>query len=356
MKQRLLALVVCPLCGDDLRCDPDDVDRADAEEIMEAELSCARGHRYPVINGVPRLLAPELLADTLRQFHAQHFRRYRAYWENTPSAKSSTEGRTLRSFSYQWNVFSEMYAHWEENFRSYFEPLVKRDDFAGKLVLDAGCGFGRHAFYAAKFGAEVLAMDLSEAVEAAYENTRSLDNVHVVQADLYRAPLRPIFDLIYCVGVIQHLSRPAEGFGRLASLLRETGGLFVWVYGKRQGFYRGVDLLRLVSTRLSLRWLYGITFFLNLASFLCFSLPYRILRSVPLARRLADVWPFTRYANLPMRVGHADWFDRLSVPSTVYFSREQVEDWYAETDLSDVEIQSRDGIGWRALGKAKVNR
>ncbi|HIC68448.1 MAG TPA: Trm112 family protein, partial [Candidatus Latescibacteria bacterium] len=68
MKQRLLALVVCPLCGDDLRCDPDDVDRADAEEIMEAELSCARGHRYPVINGVPRLLAPELLADTLRQF------------------------------------------------------------------------------------------------------------------------------------------------------------------------------------------------------------------------------------------------------------------------------------------------
>ena len=194
MKQRLLALVVCPLCGDDLRCDPDDVDRADAEEIMEAELSCARGHRYPVINGVPRLLAPELLADTLRQFHAQHFRRYRAYWENTPSAKSSTEGRTLRSFSYQWNVFSEMYAHWEENFWSYFEPLVKRDDFAGKLVLDAGCGFGRHAFYAAKLGAEVLAMDLSEGVEAAYENTRSLDNVHVVQADLYRAPLRPIFD------------------------------------------------------------------------------------------------------------------------------------------------------------------
>ena len=72
-----------------------------------------------------------------------------------------------------------MYPHWEENFRSYFEPLVKRDDFAGKLVLDAGCGFGRHAFYAAKFGAEVLAMDLSEAVEAAYENP---DIIHQVEA------------------------------------------------------------------------------------------------------------------------------------------------------------------------------
>ena len=355
MKRRLLDLVVCPLCGDDLRCDSVDAHSADSEEIMEGELLCGQDHRFPVINGVPRLLAPELLAETLRQFHPQHFQRYQAHWKDTPSARSSTEGRTLRSFSYQWNVFSEMYMHWEENFRSYFEPLVQRDDFSGKLVLDAGCGFGRHAFYAASYGAEVVAMDLSEAVEAAYQNTRALDNVHVVQADLYRAPLRPVFDLIYCVGVIQHLSRPAEGFGRLASLLRETGGLFVWVYGKRRGMYRAVDLLRLVTTRFSLRWLYGITFMLNVASFLCFSLPYRIFRSVPLAGRLADSWPFTRYADLPLRVGHADWFDRLSVPSTVYFSREQVEDWYAGTDLGDVEIQSRDGIGWRALGKAKVN-
>ncbi|MFZ9888859.1 MAG: methyltransferase domain-containing protein, partial [Myxococcota bacterium] len=35
-------------------------------------------------------------------------------------------------------------------------------------MLDAGCGFGRHAFYAARWGAEVLAIDSSaEAVASA---------------------------------------------------------------------------------------------------------------------------------------------------------------------------------------------
>ena len=36
-------------------------------------------------------------------------------------------------------------------------------DFTGKRVLDLGCGYGWHAFYAAENGAEkVLGIDLSE--------------------------------------------------------------------------------------------------------------------------------------------------------------------------------------------------
>ena len=136
-----------------------------------------------------------------------------------PAAEEKITRNTLRSFSYQWTEFSQMYEHWEENFRSYFEPLVTPDSFAGRLVLDAGCGFGRHAYYAGSYGAEVVAMDLSEAVEAAYANTRDLSKVHVIQGNIYDPPLRPKFDLVYCVGVIQHLPDPAKGFSRLAEVL-----------------------------------------------------------------------------------------------------------------------------------------
>ena len=70
--------------------------------------------------------------------------------------------------------------------------------------------------------------------------------------------------------------------------------------------------------------------------------------------RLAAAWPFTRYADLPLRVGHADWFDRLSVPSTVYFSQADVEAWFDDAGLQDVVVQSRDGTGWRAVGRSPL--
>ena len=352
MKYRLLELIGCPECGLELDCQAAEVElRGGFEEVVDGDLQCGNGHLYPIIKGIPRLLPPALLAETLRQYQPDHYRRYRDRLPTSEDDEPALKKSTLRSFSYQWNTFSEMYVHWEENFRSYFQPLVEPEDFAGKLVLDAGCGFGRHAFYAGRFGAEVVAMDLSEAVDTAYANTLELHDVHVVQADIYRPPLRCAFDLIYCVGVIQHLPAPREGFMSLARFLNEGGSQFVWVYGKRSGLYRLVDLMRKVTTRMPLRSLYGVTYLLNLASFLAFSLPYKLLRRLPGTRALAASWPFTRYADLPLRVGHADWFDRLSVPSTVYFTRSEVEAWYAEAGLADVEVSSRDAIGWRALGR-----
>lgn len=351
MKNRLLEIIVCPTCGEDLTCSAAHLDGAENEEIRQGELGCPHGHFFPIVNGIPRLLPPDLLAETLQRFHPETFELYRERLVEGVRGEGELKKKTLKSFSFQWNVFSEMYAHWEENFKSYFRPLVEPGEFAGKLVLDAGCGFGRHAFYAGKFGAEVVAMDLSEAVEAAYENTRNLAHVHVIQGDIYRPPVRGGFDLIYCVGVIQHLPDPEMGFRSLAKKLAEGGKIFVWVYGKRQGIYRLVDAMRWVSTRLPMGVLYWMTFGLNILSYLAFSLPYRVLRKLPGGRRLAEVWPFTRYADLPLRVGHADWFDRLSVPSTVYFSRQDVEGWFSGMGLGDVEIQSRDGIGWKGIGR-----
>ena len=383
MKPRLLEIIVCPDCGGDLLCaggyrgprdetpSPDApsprldaVPRAGeavegqageaADEVMEGELTCEQGHFYPIISGIPRLLPPALLAETLQRHWPEHYARYRARLRSDGAQEVAVTRKTLRSFSYQWRVFSEMYSHWEENFRSYFAPLVEPRAFAGKLVLDAGCGFGRHAYYAARYGAEVVAMDLSEAVETAYANTRELPGVHVIQGNIYRPPVRPLFDLVYCVGVLQHLPDPGAGFASLARLLRQGAALFVWVYGQRRGIYRLVDLVRPLTTRLPMRLLYLLTGALNIASFLLFSAPYRALRRLPGAGRLAAAWPFTRYADLPLRVGHADWFDRLSVPSTVYFSQADVEAWFGDAGLQDVAIQSRDGIGWRALGRSPL--
>lgn len=349
MRYRLLEIAVCPQCRNVLACSR--VDCEENGELAEGELTCAHGHWFPVIGGIPRLLPPALLAETLRAFYPEQYGQYRERLEEEFEEESELKKKTLQSFSFQWNTFSEMYGHWEANFKSYFEPLVQPDDFCGRQVLDAGCGFGRHAYYAGRYGAEVVAMDLSEAVVAAHRNTRDLPSVHVVQGDIYQPPFKATFDLVYCIGVIQHLPDPERGFRCLAELLAEGGALFTWVYGQRHGLYRLVDLMRRVTTRMPFGLLYGTAHGLNLMSFALFSLPYKILRRLPGGGPLARAWPFTRYADLPLRVGHADWFDRLSVPSTVYFTREEVEGWYQRAGLAEVAIQSREGIGWRALGR-----
>jgi SAM-dependent methyltransferase len=159
-----------------------------------------------------------------------------------------------------------------------------------------------------------------------------------------------LFDLVYSVGVIQHLPNPEEGFSSLVTRLQPGGRMFVWVYGRRRGLYRLVDVMRKLTTRMAMPSLHRLTWGLNLLSYATFCLPYRALRRLPGLAGFASRLPFTRYADLPLRVGHADWFDRLAVPSTVYFQRQDVESWFDRNGLAEVQISSRDGIGWRALG------
>lgn len=297
----------------------------------------------------------------LRLYHQAFFEKYRdrlpeeAQPRRAEGHSDLAKKKTLKSFSYQWNVFSEMYDVWKKNFTEYIQPLTP-SDFQGKRVLDAGCGFGRHCYYAAQYGAETVAIDLSEAVEAAYRNTRALSNIHIVQADIYLLPFRRVFDLIYSIGVIQHLPDPGNAVLKIANALKPGARLFVWVYGRRKGIYNAViPAVRRITTRLPLRLLYFVTFFLALLSYIFISLPYKGLSKISFLRNFVNKLPFTGYARYPLRVSHADWFDRLSVPITYNFQREDIAAWFQAAQLGDVQILSWKGISWKGLGAAPEN-
>src|SRR5213075_775977 len=67
--------------------------------------------------------------------------------------------------------------------------------------------------------------------DTAFAATHSLENVHVVQADICNLPLAAEFDYAFSVGVLDHLPNPVEGFRSLASKVKTGGHVSAWVYG-----------------------------------------------------------------------------------------------------------------------------
>jgi SAM-dependent methyltransferase len=108
---------------------------------------------------------------------------------------------------------------------------------AGKLVLDAGVGAGRYTDVASRWGADVVAVDLSFAVEAAQRNFGVRKNVWIAQADIGSLPFRDgSFDVIFSIGVLHHTPDTRAYFAKLVPLLKPGGVIAIWVY-PRQGDY-----------------------------------------------------------------------------------------------------------------------
>ena len=333
-------------------------------EIVDALLTCDCGRWYPVIDGIPRMLTDSLKDDSIALYHNDFISKYKTkipkklIKETKDSSKTiSAKRKTLDSFSFQWNAFSLMQKEFRKNFLNYIKP-IKSGFFKGKLVLDAGCGFGRHTYYSAEFGAETVGLDLSEAVKAAYDNTREFPHAHIVQGDLYNLPFRKAFDFIFSIGVIHHLPDPEGAFQYLVSQLKKGSSIFIWVYGREGRWFKAnvVELIRYFTTRMPYRLLYYLCYIPAILYHFGLNVPYKILNRYDATKDIAKHIPGSFYAKFPFQVKHADSFDQLSVPLINYYRKEQLEVWFKKTDLKDIWITDIEGRSWRCFGTLRKKR
>ena len=98
---------------------------------------------------------------------------------------------------------------------------------AGLRVLEAGCGAGRFTELLVRAGALVHAIDLSTAVDANRRNIGDAGNYVVAQADLRELPFPArTFDVVLCLGVLQHTPSPEASIAALWRMVA-PGGLLV---------------------------------------------------------------------------------------------------------------------------------
>lgn len=113
--------------------------------------------------------------------------------------------------------------------------LFPGEDFAGKRILDAGCGTGQRANGVAKMfpDALVTGVDMTSAsLEVAREMARKngIQNIEFQQCDLLKLDLGSKFDVIISSGVMHHLEDPALGLRNLRAHLNDSGVAMIWLY------------------------------------------------------------------------------------------------------------------------------
>lgn len=203
------------------------------------------------------------------------------------------------------------------------------EDVRGKLVLDAGCGMGRFAEVVSRWGAQVVAVDLSRAVEAARENLAGRDNVLICQADVRRLPFREgQFDFIYSIGVLHHTPDCEQAFRGLVRYLAPGGTIVIWLYEADGRFWeRCSHFYRRLTVRMPPRLLHR----------LCYAAvpAYYLFRIPVIGRLLWTVLPMSQHPHPEWRV--LDTFDWYSPRYQSKHTYPEVEGWFQSEGLTDIK-------------------
>lgn len=302
--EAVIELLRCPECENALARQP-------------GEYRCSCGRAYPVRDGVACFVDPRNYAESF----GFQWRRY---------ARTQLDEGEVRE--------SELHFRRTTGFRP--------EDLSGKLVLDVGCGMGRFAEVATRWGARVIGVDLSAAAQVAAQNLSERDFV-ALQADVFHLPFAPeSFDLIYSIGVLHHTPDCELALRTLPRYLKPGGTIAVWLYSGYNRWYRFSDIYRKVTSRMPPQLLH---------STLRMAVPFlyqsdRILRRVPIvgapaAGLIHHAFPVSRSARAEARI--LDTFDWYSPKYQSKHTYEQIFAWLAGCGLEDFGV-AQIPIGARA--------
>ena len=243
MKYRIIELLSCPQCGGRLSCNNankenqcnmnislssvkcnfycalkkinisegqltvGDCEKCYKIDIIEGELDCKCGEKYPIDNGVPIFVPVYKKSGYFSSFN-QEWSYYRNW--SAEKLKEQTE--------YVYNLTLSRLG-------------LEKNYFKDKIILDAGCGSGFRTMLLSLLDCEVFLIDITPgAIKYAEELSKDYPFVYLIQGDVTNPPFKKeVFDLIWSNGVIHHTPSAQKGFIKLAELIRNNGYFYIFV-------------------------------------------------------------------------------------------------------------------------------
>ena len=294
MRASLLELLECPDCHHSFR---------GSSNGQEGDLICLGcSKRVKVSGSIPRFISSDRYAASF----SFEWSRFRTTQLDSQNSDGESENRLQQSLD------------------------VPLSTLRGKRVLDAGCGAGRFAEVALREGAHLIGVDLSFAIDAAYQNLQGWKNLDLLQADLLNLPLKGgVFDFIYSLGVLHHTPDPKAGFLNLVRLLKPGGKISITLYaGYNKVYVRSTNFWRQITTRLPRRLVYWLAHF---------AVPLYYLYRLPVIGLLGQaVFPISMHPQKSWRV--LDTLDCYTPAFQSTHTHYEVFTWFQEAGLSDIQV------------------
>ena len=281
---------------------------------VESGFLVAGTNRFPVINGIPRIVE---LANYASNFGFQ-WNRHRQTQLDSFAGINISEKRIAE-------VTGTSPAVWD-----------------GKRILEAGSGAGRFSEIFLKYKADLFSFDYSTAVDANWLNNHSYPGFHLFQGNIYEIPFKPAtFDAVFCLGVIQHTPDPGASFKCLAEQVKPGGQLYIDAYRKSAySLFSWKYLLRPFLKNMNQKALYRlvvimVNIFLPLSVILVKLLGNLGTKFLPVADFHSIKLPSYAVRRSWSILDTYDWYSpAYDFPQTA----ENVRQWFSQNGFTDIQV------------------
>jgi len=325
MRLKAVEWLRCIACGAPLLAEATASAERNSGDVTEGRLKCSScGRGFPIARSVPRFVPDEEYAH---------------------------------SFGYQWNYFdkTQLDSHMGNDLSQerFFATTQWPAKMEGQLILEVGCGMGRFTQIALDTGAEVVSFDLSNAVEANFNNNGRSERVHILQASIYEIPLRKeSFDKVFCMGVLQHCPDVRAAFMSLVPFLRPGGEIVIDVYQKHTGIFPPLKYW----VRPFLTWMgpEGIHKFLSWVIPPAFAVKKALYKVPLIGKPIGSLIPIGPVSHAPRLILDDDELIQIKILSALDMyspvhdhpqSIETVRQWFSDAGLVDVYV----GTGFNGI-------
>lgn len=263
----------------------------------------------------------------------------------------STDGKNIdadvvRTFGEEWLKFKD---YSDEEIRSvaimYFDILNDRIINKNTYGLDIGCGTGRWSKYLSDKIGFIEALDPSDAVFAADELLKGVDNVRITKASVETIPFNDeTFDFAMSIGVLHHIPNTQKAMIDCVKKVKKGGYFYCYLYYnlENKGFLFDAlfwlsNLVRKVVSRLSPGIKRTVCDILAVVLYMPFVYLCRFFYAIGL-KKIAQKIPLYDYADKSFFIIRNDSLDRFGTTLEQRFSKEQVIELMEKSGLKNIVV------------------